>query len=608
RVGLVAVVAIVLPALLAPVLPLKDPDVTRLDQRLLPPLSEGFLLGTDSLGRDLLSRLLWGTRVSLAVALLGTGLAAAAGTLIGLAAAWYRRLVDGLLMRGIDVLMAFPYLLLALSIVAVLGPGLRNATLAIALVNVPFFARTVRGAALSLREQEFLAAARLSGLSDARILATELLPNVLPLILVTLASTIGWMVLETAGLSFLGLGAQPPQADLGSMLGQGRVLLATASHVALLPGGVLFVLVVGLNLLGDGARDALDPRVSGTGAGTLAPTLSQREREPSHGHAVLSISELTTGFVSEGTFLPAVRKIDLLIRPGESVALVGESGSGKSLTALSLLGLIEPPGLVLEGSIRLLGEELRGAPPSRLQRIRGRHIGYVPQDPMTSLNPLYTIGEQLIESLTVHQPLRREEARSRAISLLESVRIPDASRRLEAWPHELSGGMRQRVAIALALAHEPELLIADEPTTGLDVTTQAQVLDLLRELCQRKGTALLFITHDFGVVSELCERVVVLYAGEVVEAASTEVLLHNPRHPYTRRLLACVPRLGEPERALEAIPGQPPRLEERPQGCAFAPRCAFAQPQCQRAPVELSEHGTSHHVRCLRAGEEEEAA
>ena len=260
--GLAVLVTLVAAALAAPILPLPDPDATMLDARLLPPLSAGHLLGTDHLGRDLLARLLWGARLSLAVAVVATLLSAAVGSSIGIVAGYYGGWVDTVMMRGIDTLMAFPYMLLALAIVAVLGPGLMNALIAVGIVNIPFFARTVRGATVGQAGRPYVDAARLSGFSDLRILAAEVLPNVLPTIVVTIAATVGWMILETAGLSFLGLGAQPPQADLGSMLGEGRKLFIVAPHVAAVPGLAILLLVMGINLVADGVRDALDPRLS----------------------------------------------------------------------------------------------------------------------------------------------------------------------------------------------------------------------------------------------------------------------------------------------------------------------------------------------------------
>src|SRR5690625_3655085 len=297
--GFILLLVILLLVLATPLLPLQDPDATATSQRLLPPFSSGHWLGTDALGRDLLARLLHGAGISIAVGLSATVIAAFFGSLIGLLAGYAGGWPDSLMMRGIDMLMAFPYILLALAIVAALGPGLINALYAIALVNIPFFARNIRGVTRGLARREFVDAARLSGKSRAGILFTEILPNVLPIIVITMSTTIGWMILETAGLSFLGLGAQPPQADLGSMLGDGRAVLFNAPHVAIIPGVLIFLLAMSIHLLGDGIRDVLDPRLrSGALARPMARTAVARAgaspEQPPGPDAVLAVAGLTT--------------------------------------------------------------------------------------------------------------------------------------------------------------------------------------------------------------------------------------------------------------------------------------------------------------------------
>jgi peptide/nickel transport system ATP-binding protein/peptide/nickel transport system permease protein len=536
-------------ALIAPLLPLAPPNATHLGQRLLPPLSAGHFFGTDALGRDELSRLLAGLRLSVLVAFAGTLAAAAVGTAIGIASGYFGRFTDTLLMRGIDVLMAFPYLLLALAIVAALGPSLAHATLAIAIVNVPFFARTVRGSALTLAREDFVVAARGLGSSAPRILWKHLLPNVMPVVVVAMSTTLGWMILETAGLSFLGLGAQPPRADLGGMLGQARHVMAIAPHVTLVPGLTILVVVVFLNLLGDGLRDALDPRESepakrasrrrprrnydGAAPQTRRgdPNPANSSHSDSSAEPLLEVSGLSVAFGDD----LALSDLSFSIAPGERVGLVGASGSGKSLTARSVLGLLDPAARRLSGSVRLRGRDLGGAEAPR--DWRGNTVAYVPQNPLTSLHPLYPVGEQVAEALRLHQGLTPRAARGAAAELLERVRIPAARERTSAFPHELSGGMRQRVLIAMAIANRPALIVADEPTTALDVTTQAQVLELLRELCEQDGTALLLITHDLGAVCELCERMLVLSSGELVESGSAERVMRAPEHPSTRELV-----------------------------------------------------------------------
>ncbi|WP_436644393.1 dipeptide/oligopeptide/nickel ABC transporter permease/ATP-binding protein [Microbaculum sp. FT89] len=603
-VGLVVLVLIVVLALLTPVLPLPDPDITDPAQRLLRPGAEGHLLGTDHLGRDLLSRLLWGTRVSIVVGLSATLIAAIVGSLIGLTAGYAGGRTDSVLMRGIDLVMAFPYILLALGIVAVLGPGLINALYAIAIVNIPFFARNIRGLTLGLSRREFVDAARLSGASHPAILFGDVLPNVLPTIVVTMSTTVGWMILETAGLSFLGLGAQPPQADLGSMLGEGRKLLFTAPHVSVIPGLMIFVLVMSINLVGDGIRDVLDPRLkSGALAAPGAATAVKREAVPAKPtmDAVLSVEGLRTQFQTGSRIYKAVGGVDLDLAPGERLGLVGESGSGKSVTALSLLRLVPtPPGTITGGRVTIGGEDQLAAGVEDLRRLRGGRVAYVFQDPLTTLHPLFTVGQQIVEALRAHQPLSRRQAEARAIELLDRVQIPSAKARFDAYPHELSGGMRQRVCIAMALANDPELIIADEPTTALDVTVQAQVLNLMRGLSDAQGSAVLFITHDFGVVSELCDRVAVMYAGRIVEIGPTQAVLDTPAHPYTRKLIDCVPVLGQPERRLDAIEGLPPPVDRLPPGCAFAERCPIAEPRCREGDISLDTLSDDRAVRCIK--------
>jgi peptide/nickel transport system permease protein len=608
--ALVALIALV--SLLAPVLPLADPNHTEILHRLAVPLTPGHPLGTDELGRDLLSRVIWGMRLSLAVGVAAALLASVIGSVIGMLAAYYGRLADTLLMRGIDMLMAFPYLLLALAIVAALGPSLGHAMVAIVIVNIPFFARAVRGATVGLRQADFIAAARLMGLSNGRIIVSELLPNVLPVIAVTASTSVGWMILETAGLSFLGLGAQPPQADLGGMLGNARNLIDVAPYVAAVPGVAILLIAVGVNLVGDGVRDMLDPRLRAGGlarlyAATPAPAPGAPAR-PADG-ALLDVQDLRTQFRVGAETYEAVGGVSFAVHPGEAVGIVGESGSGKTVTALSILRLVAaPPGRIVGGHVLFQGEDLVRAPLPRLQDVRGDRIAYVFQDPLTTLNPLIPVGEQVAEGIRRHRGVGRAEATRRAVALLESVHIPDAAQRARSYPHELSGGQRQRVGIAMALANAPDLIVADEPTTALDVTTQARVLELMNERRHALGAALVFISHDFGVVAELCDRVHVMYGGRIVESGPVAEVLARPAHPYTARLLACVPRLGSGKRAVAPIPGLPPATNALPPGCAFAPRCELAVEACRVGEIPLLAMGEGHAARCIRVELAQETA
>jgi peptide/nickel transport system permease protein len=603
--GFAIVAAFVALAILAPWLPLADPDAAAPMNRLAPAFAGQGLLGTDQLGRDMLARLVFGLRVSLAVGAVATIAAALAGSAIGLVAAYYGKLVDGVLMRLIDVLMAFPYLLLALAVVAALGPGLTNAALAIAVVNVPFFARAARGAALGIVGRDYVAAARMAGFSDLRILATEVLPNVLPLIVVTAATTIGWMILETAGLSFLGLGAQPPQADLGSMLGNGRKVFASAPHVAAAAGATIFLLAVGLNLLGDGLRDLLDPRLGdGRGAPAPATTVDRRIAPEGSAGALLSVEGLVTAFETGGVRRAAVCGLDLSLAAGGTLGIVGESGSGKSVAALSLTRLApSPPAVITAGMVAIDGEDVISADYDTLRRMRGKKVAYVFQDPSTTLNPVMTVGAQIAEAVAAHRDMSSTGAADEARKLIAAVGLPAGDRAFRAYPHQLSGGQRQRVSIAMALANDPAVLIADEPTTALDATTQARVLGLFRGLREQRDTALIFVSHDFSVIRSLCADIIVMYAGEVVEQGPTEAVLTSPRHPYTARLIACAPVLGQPDRVLDAIPGAPPTLGDRPDGCAFAPRCRIAIGDCRKGLIPLFNLGEGRAGRCIRTEE-----
>jgi oligopeptide transport system ATP-binding protein len=333
----------------------------------------------------------------------------------------------------------------------------------------------------------------------------------------------------------------------------------------------------------------------------FGPTI-QRERMA----ALLEVRGLHTEFRTGAGIVRAVDGISYTVEQGETVAVVGESGSGKSVSALSILRLIaDPPGRVTAGEILFDGRDLRILSEPEMREIRGRDIGMVFQEPMTSLNPVLTIGRQITETLEQHQGADRPTAEKRAVELLEMVGIADPARRLRQYPHQLSGGMRQRVMIAIALACNPKLIIADEPTTALDVTIQAQILELMKSLSQRLNVAQIIITHNLGVVARYANRVNVMYAGRIVEAGNADAIYHNPRHPYTMALLRSVPRLDQPRRArLDPVEGQPPDLLRLDGGCAFRPRCRFAVDGCAEARPALKPVGdTGHLAACFRSSE-----
>jgi len=314
----------------------------------------------------------------------------------------------------------------------------------------------------------------------------------------------------------------------------------------------------------------------------------------------LQVTGLAVEFPVERALVRAVAGASFSVMRGETVALVGESGSGKSVSALAIMGLVDPPGRVTDGEVRIGGQPVLGLREEQWRTLRGRKVAMVFQDPMTSLNPSHRIGRQVAEAIRVHDAaVSKSDAKARAAALLERVGIVPAAARARDYPHQLSGGQRQRVMIAMAIANQPDLLIADEPTTALDVTTQAQVLDLLRDLQREMGLALLLITHDLGVVAGIADRVVVMYAGRVVEEGTVDAIFRRAAHPYTRALLASVPRTGDARGALRAIVGSPPDPGERPPGCAFAPRCTLAEDRCRTKVPDLRPVAEHHRAACV---------
>ena len=314
-------------------------------------------------------------------------------------------------------------------------------------------------------------------------------------------------------------------------------------------------------------------------------------------NSVLSVRDLRVEFVTRRGVLKAIDGVSFDIGRGEVLGVVGESGAGKSVTGSAVIGLIDPPGRIAGGEILLDGRRIDNLPPEEMRRIRGKRIGMIFQDPLTSLNPLYTVGEQLVETIRTHMPLSASGARKRAIDLLAEVGIPAPERRIDSYPHEFSGGMRQRVVIALALCVEPELIIADEPTTALDVSVQAQIISLLKKLGRERGTAIMLVTHDMGVIAETADRVAVMYAGRVAEIGPVREVVRQPLHPYAQGLMGAIPSLRGETHRLAQIPGSMPRLSAIPAGCSFNPRCPFAFDRCRVERPEAITRG-KHPVAC----------
>jgi len=590
----IPILCVVLVALLVPVLPLADPlhiDVARQ----LAASSAAHLLGQDEYGRDVLSRLLWGARTTLAVSIAASLLACIGGVVLGLVGGTLRGVTELLTVRSMDVILCFPPLLLALLVVTLVGPGASTLIPVLAVLYLPGFTRVVYAGVLSLRTADFVEAVRVLGGGPLRIMLRTILPNIAGPIMVQLSLATASAIVLESGLSFLGLGVVPPAASWGLMIGAARATMVQAPLLLLWPCLALVFTIFAMNLLCDAVRDAMEPRTQTPRR--LRDRLLPGLFRPSPAQ-LLQIEDLTVEIVAPSGPIRPVRGVSVSVAPGETLAVVGESGSGKSLTGLAAIGLLPDIARIAEGAVSLAGQDIRRATPNALRRLRGAAVGMVFQDALGSLNPVHTIGAQIMEAIAAHRRLPRTAARREAVRLLEEVGIADPQRRLSAYPHELSGGMRQRAMIAMAIANDPRLLIADEPTTALDVTIQAQVLELLARLRRDRGMALLFITHNLPVVAEIADRVAVMYAGAIVEEGPAADVLDRPLHPYTRALLESVP--GLLGRLPEPIGGTVPMPNALPPGCLFAPRCGYAEAACDTAPPPLVTARPRHRTSCRR--------
>ncbi|MEV0096251.1 dipeptide/oligopeptide/nickel ABC transporter permease/ATP-binding protein [Streptomyces sp. NPDC050738] len=538
--------------------------------------------GTDALGRDVFARTMAATRPTLVMTLAATAVAAVGGIGFG-AVIW----VAGprtreLGQRLIDVMISYPSVLFALIVAAVLGPGATTSVAAIGLATCPAFARLTTNLAASVAGRDFVATARLLGVSPLRLLRRHLLPNIAEPLLVLLSVAFTASLKALSGLSFLGLGAD---FDWGRLLASGLEGIYVNPAPALGPAAAIVVAGLAGGLIGDGLAAAANPGQEHRPRGERAKIRAVlKPVQPPTPDTFAEARQLSVT-LPDGTVL--VDDVSLQVGRGEIVGIVGESGSGKSLTAMSLAKLL-PDGLTADASTLRVGDlDLTGDPePARL----AREIGIVYQDPSASFNPTLRVGSQLTEVLRVHEGIPRKEADRRAVEQLRLAHLTVPEQRMKQHPHELSGGMRQRAMIAAALLTRPRLIIADEPTTALDVTVQDEVLKLIQEANRRDGLSVLLISHDMGVVSTVCDRVLVMYAGRLVEELPVADLREGKaQHPYTQALLAATPSIDS-DRPLAAIPGRPPQPAERPSGCAFAPRCPLARAQCtEERPVLRTE-------------------
>jgi len=597
--GVVFLLIVIVAAIFAPLIAPHPPDAQDINAvNAGPSFSHWF--GTDDLGRDILSRLIWGARISLRAAFEIVGLAAVIAIPLGLIAGFFRGAVDSVIMRTMDALFSFPPLILALTVAALLGADINDAAIAIAIVFVPSFVRLLRGEVIAVREEAYIESARSLGATSNRLIGRHVLPNVASPIIIQLALALGFALLTEAGLSFLGIGEQPPIPSWGGMLQEGFQFINSAPWAVIFPGVAIMLTVLAFNLVADGLRDALGrERPSGSGlVGAegdkrrrsvlhLGPDVQAEGETPTPEPELLEVDGLRVEFLTRKEWLPVMEDANFAVRRGRTLGFVGESGSGKTVSALSIMGLLPPKVSRVAGSIRFERRELTSLGPAELRKLRGNDIAMIFQEPMTSLNPAFTVGNQIAEQVRTHLGVTRAAAWKVAVQMLDRVEIPRAAIRAEDYPHAFSGGMRQRVMIAMALSCSPKLLIADEPTTALDVTTQAQIVELLHSLQREEDMAMIFVTHDLGVIADVADDVVVMYAGQIVEQRAAADLFARPRHPYTEALLHSIPQLTPRGEPLHAIPGMVPRPDQFPSGCRFAPRCSYAQEACSGAPVPM---------------------
>ena len=556
--------AIALLAILAPVLAPFDQNYANIAKTLAAPDSVN-ILGTDSAGRDVWSRLLFGAQLTLLSALLCAGVAIAIGLPAGLIAGYYAGKFEAASNWVVGILMSLPGLIVLLTIRAAFGPSVWMSMIAFGVLISPSYFRLTRTAVQSVRNELYVDAARVSGLSDLSIIARHIFSVVRAPIIIQTAAIAGVAIAIQSGLEFLGLG-DPTRATWGVMLSEGFKNVYLNPTLLFWPALAMALTIGGLVLLGNALRDALEDgekikhrkkKVALEGT-TAAPSGARPSRKPVAAvvagteHHLVKVTNLGVGYPqADGSIKKVVDDVSFHVDRGEILGIVGESGSGKSQTAFSILGLLPDNARIVGGSIQFDGNYTvapgeERVSQERLSKLRGKRVSYIPQEPMSNLDPAFTIGYQLVTPMVRVLGISKAEARKRALKLLTDVGIANPDRTFNAYPHEVSGGMAQRVLIAGAISCEPDLVIADEPTTALDVTVQADVLDLLRELQQRLNIGVILVTHNFGVVADLCDRVAVMQNGRLVEEGSVRDILRNPQEPYTQTLLASMLEGKEP--------------------------------------------------------------
>jgi peptide/nickel transport system permease protein len=512
--------------------------------------SHAHYLGTNQFGQDVYTELLYGGRISLLGVVQGLVVLGLIGITLGLAAGYLGGVTDLIISRSVDVLMAIPPIILILAVLAIFT-GMLPAMVTFGILLSAGLIRVVRGVTLTARNEAYIEAARVSGLGKFAIVVRHVLPRLVGPITVQMSLFAGILLGVQTGIAFLGLGVIPPAPSWGGMVSDASQAITEAPWLIAPSGGIIALTIIAFALLGDAARDALATpwsndvprrdRGRGDRTSPADPTPAATSAEDSD--VVLSVRGLSVSFGAPGQETLAVDNASFELHAGEIVGLVGESGSGKTVSCLSLLQLLPGSGQVLSGAAMFAGIDLFKLPERQMRSIRGRCIGYVSQEPLSSLDPSFMIRTQLRDVLACHRPSKVPVTQEEMVAALDRVRLGDPEKVLRSYPHELSGGMAQRVCIALALAGNPDILIADEPTTALDVTVQAEILDLLRSLQERRHLSVIFVTHNLAVVADLCDRAIVMQRGRIVEQAEVTTLFREPAHEYTKALLAATPDL-----------------------------------------------------------------
>jgi peptide/nickel transport system permease protein len=572
-------------------------------ENLLP--SSEYWLGTDSIGRDIFSRVVQAGAINLYGSMYFLIFAFGLGIPMALWAAEKGGKVEQSLSRLSDVIFALPATVMILALVGAIGPVIEAITIFFGCLVAPGVYRIMLGQFKSVRQRMYVDAARLNGLNSFQVNFRHVLPAAKRVLVVQVALLFAVSILIQAGLSFLGIGPQEPNPSWGAMISAATMSIYENAWLMVPPGLVLVLTVLSANalaeVLGGGDPALAKPRMIST-AVNRHPVRADEKAAARKTNSLLELSELVVSVAGKHEL---VSRVSLNLKAGQVLGLVGESGCGKTMTALSVIGLLPSGVEVTSGSIFWNGEDTAGWTEKQKQKIRGSEIAFISQEPMVALDPMFTVQSQLSNPLRRFHKITKSAAKTRALELLKQVGIQNAERVMKSYPHQLSGGMAQRVAIALALTGDPKLLIADEPTTALDVTIQAEILDLLRSLIHQRDMAMIVVTHNLGVVADIADQVAVMYAGQVVESGSAAEVLMSPAHPYTAALLGADPHVSGneamPDR-LASIPGAVPTADKWTNSCRFADRCDFATEVCKGTLVEKKAHSNGT-IQCLRSVE-----